>query len=435
MAVLNNKFLDFTNANNNLIGNSTTGASLTSGAYNNFFGRCAGNLTSTGDYNNFIGDRSGQNNTSGRGNNFLGGYAGQNNTSGRYNNFFGVKTGWCNQTGCDNIFFGRYAGCANVSGHNNIYMNSWSGRNATGCGNIFIGHFAGCTQTSGNNNVVIGSTNAVDTLQISGIQLPITTGSNQLVIGVGNTSWINGNSSYNVGIGTTNPVAKLHIGPGSSTIAPLEIEAGTVLTTPVAGSLEYDGTIFTATPSTNFGRGSIPTTSFTSGSGPGLTVGADESFSSNSLFPNANNSISTLPVGTYKLTAKINLTRPASTTSATLRIHFTSGGAAGTFSGISIGTQGANASFSYTTSTVVFHNDVNIQTAQVVTAANVTSTGEYHVYIDGILRITTAGFFTPSWSLSANLAGSGDSFLWNWNWLSITQISSSGTTVSTGTWA
>jgi hypothetical protein len=203
MAVLNNKFLDFTNANNNLIGNSTTGASLTSGAYNNFFGRCAGNLTSTGDYNNFIGDRSGQNNTSGRGNNFLGAYAGQNNTSGRYNNFFGVKTGWCNQTGCDNIFFGRYAGCANVSGHNNIYMNSWSGRNATGCGNIFIGHFAGCTQTSGNNNVVIGSTNAVDTLQISGVQLPITTGSNQLVIGAGNTSWINGNNLYNIGIGTT----------------------------------------------------------------------------------------------------------------------------------------------------------------------------------------------------------------------------------------
>jgi hypothetical protein len=44
---------------------------------------------------------------------------------------------------------------------------------------------------------------------------------------------------------------------GTTTAAPLDFEAGTNLTTPVAGAVEYDGTHFYSTPTTTSGRGQI----------------------------------------------------------------------------------------------------------------------------------------------------------------------------------
>lgn len=59
-----------------------------------------------------------------------------------------------------------------------------------------------------------------------------------------------------VGIGTTSPTAKLHLTAGSATAgtAPLKLTAGTNLTTPEAGALEFDGTSLYFTDSTNTRR-------------------------------------------------------------------------------------------------------------------------------------------------------------------------------------
>ena len=46
----------------------------------------------------------------------------------------------------------------------------------------------------------------------------------------------------NVGIGTTGPTALLNIKAGTASVAPFQLTSGTVLTSPVAGSIEYDGT-------------------------------------------------------------------------------------------------------------------------------------------------------------------------------------------------
>ena len=53
----------------------------------------------------------------------------------------------------------------------------------------------------------------------------------------------------NVGIGQTSPTAKLHIAAGTSTAgtAPLKLTAGTLMTNPEAGAIEFDGTHFWAT--------------------------------------------------------------------------------------------------------------------------------------------------------------------------------------------
>lgn len=48
-------------------------------------------------------------------------------------------------------------------------------------------------------------------------------------------------ASGNVGIGVTTPLAKLHLEAGNATLAPMRFGSGTILTTPVGGSIEYNG--------------------------------------------------------------------------------------------------------------------------------------------------------------------------------------------------
>ena len=167
-----NGVLRFTGGNIK-IGDSNTGSSITSGSSNNFLGVSAG-----------------KSNTTGGNNNFLGYYAGFANISGDFNNFFGAYTGGTNNTGSSNNFVGNFAGQANTSGSDNI----------------FIGPSAGSNNQTGSQNIIIGKDQ----------QAPILNGSNQLVIGAGSTAWITGNSSYNIGIGTTNPGARLHVVPTGS---------------------------------------------------------------------------------------------------------------------------------------------------------------------------------------------------------------------------
>ena len=206
--------------------------------FNNFFaGLSAGKVTTSGAHNNFIGWRAGYANTSGNSNNFIGWSAGYANTSGSSNNFIGAAAGVGNTTGGGNNFIGDSAGAYNTSGNYNT----------------FVGSNAGLTNQTGNENVIIGYKQR---------NTPILNGSNQLVIGAGNTAWIYGNSSYNVGFGTTNPTAKVHIGaattsdPGGS---PLKIGAGTtILATPEVGAIEYDGSYLYQTPNSTSGRAYVP---------------------------------------------------------------------------------------------------------------------------------------------------------------------------------
>lgn len=68
--------------------------------------------------------------------------------------------------------------------------------------------------------------------------------------------------SGSIGIGTTNPTAKVHIGAATTSVAgsaPLKIGAGTtILTTPEVGAIEYDGSYLYQTPNSTSGRSYIP---------------------------------------------------------------------------------------------------------------------------------------------------------------------------------
>jgi|688.fasta_scaffold32358_3 hypothetical protein len=189
-----------TGINNNFFG-PNAGLANTTGGNNIFFGSSAGRCNTTGSFNNFFGDNAGRYNTTGINNNFFGFYSGLCNAGASNNNFFGSYSG-CLNTGNFNNFFGPGVGRSNTSGNDNTFFGNYAGRyNTTGSCNIFLGPSAGSGNITGSQNIVIGFNR----------NTPIVSGSNQLVIGSGSTTWINGNSSYNIGIGTTNPTSKLSV--------------------------------------------------------------------------------------------------------------------------------------------------------------------------------------------------------------------------------
>lgn len=126
------------------------------------------------------------------------------------NIFIGDQSGRdiTNNSASDNIIFGAYAGLSYQNSSNNIFIGNGVGNNIDQ------------TSLSGSYNVIIGPTggggSTWDQNNDSALLLPPNpTGSYQLVIGAGNTAWIHGNSSFNIGLGTNNPLARLDVVGGS----------------------------------------------------------------------------------------------------------------------------------------------------------------------------------------------------------------------------
>lgn len=65
-------------------------------------------------------------------------------------------------------------------------------------------------------------------------------------------------SNSHIGVGAAPSGSRLYIAGGNSSIAPLDFQAGTLQTTPAAGSVEYDGNVFYTTANSTVGRGVLP---------------------------------------------------------------------------------------------------------------------------------------------------------------------------------
>jgi hypothetical protein len=160
------------------------------------FAGFAGNLTQTGFANTGTGT-----------------YALLNNTSGNYDTANGYLALLSNTTGSTNTAFGDVAMANNVSGSGNTGTGFGALEyNTTGNSNSAFGYGAGPTSsnTGLSNTTAIGANAEVDT-------------NNSMVLGS-----INGKNGAtadtNVGIGTTAPVARLHIGPVNDTTIGLRVE-------------------------------------------------------------------------------------------------------------------------------------------------------------------------------------------------------------------
>ena len=149
--------------------------------------------------------------------------------SAHYNVLIGCDAG-CKVLSDDNVFIGRSSGRKSTTGHSNVFLGSRAGCNFTGnMMNVAIGQGAGICLTGGSKNTFLGAfAGGFSGGNISGysniaignyVCLPNPTANNQLAIGIGDTTWINGNANWNVGIGTQDPDAPV----GSGVTAKLSV--------------------------------------------------------------------------------------------------------------------------------------------------------------------------------------------------------------------
>jgi len=132
------------------------------------------------------------------------------------------------------------------------------------------------------------------------------------------------NNKGNLGIGTTIPSYPLHVvGPispltitsGTSSNAPVTFLQGSNLTTPIAGTLEYDGARFYGTADTTSGRGFFPTQQI-------FRLPSDSSAIGSAIanYFGTGSAINLAPGATYEIEANCYFTK---TTSATVTVTLT----------------------------------------------------------------------------------------------------------------
>lgn len=276
----------FTGYGNIMIG-WAAGSRVTSPYGNVFIGDSAGaSMTSAGSYSSvFVGDHAGAR-TIGEPNTFVGNYAGITNTSGSRNTYLGTQAGWQMLTGSQNTFIGELAGYNTLTGSNNMLIgygtdllrDNLQYAGAIGSGATVDTSFAMVLGSVSNNiRVGIGTTKPAYRFHVAGtrtndggwadgivVENKGTTG--EAAISFRNTTmpsirqWsvgLNQNPnlafSYGgsfagsttkmlidtigrVGIGTTTPLARLHVADSSVVFTGPSTLPGTATNPPVSGA-------------------------------------------------------------------------------------------------------------------------------------------------------------------------------------------------------
>lgn len=374
--------------------NSAFGSSAlftnTTGMYNSALGYTALYVNTTGQGNVAMGHSSLNQNTTASNNSAYGYFSAFNTTIAGNNTAVGAYTLFNNKTKTEstavgfssmmyaddvsaatavsyNTAIGAYSlqgsttAASNTGARNTAIGHSSLRGMTTGSNNIGLGYSAGSAITTGSNNVVIGSNTGAN----------IATSSNNILIadGAGNER-IRVDISGFVGLGTSAPTARLQLSSGTTTYAPLKFTSGSVLTSPQAGAMEYDGSNFYLTD----GVGTRRTIAATSANGTYDNVAAI----------NNTGNITLLPIGSVVVSSTT-----ASTNSQTGALVVNGGlGVAGNIN--SSGT---------------------IITTANMRAASITATGD--VYVGNRLGIgtTTPNYFLdlvkPTGTTQAHISGTG----------------------------
>jgi hypothetical protein len=203
----------------------------TTGSANVGIGSNALKILQTGYNNTAVGFDTLAGNTQGYFNSAIWSQALENNSIWNWNTALGTDALWTNIDGGYNVAVGWQALYSNSANNNNVAIWYQALRATIADSNIGIGFSAGSGITSGTNNIIIG-TNA---------QAQSNTASNQLNIG----NWIYG-SGGNIGIGQSNPVAKLDIS-GTIKITGGTPGLGKVLTSDASGLASWSSALSGAT--------------------------------------------------------------------------------------------------------------------------------------------------------------------------------------------
>jgi hypothetical protein len=206
---------------------------------------------------------------------------------------------------------------------------------------------------------------------------------------------------------------------GTTSVAPVQFTSGTNLTTPVAGALEYDGSVLYATTAT-IGRGLLEVEQWAVGNTDKTltsTTTAQAAFNTS-----ANGAIG-VGIGTYEFECMLNLAS-MSATSGSFGFAL-----AGTATKTQFWNSEANkvATLATASSSQNTYNTTNANAT--LATANVNTLG--YALMKGVIRVTVAGTIIPQVSLgvaAAALVKAGSYFR-------IKQLSGSATFLSVGNWS
>jgi len=184
-------------------------------------------LTNKGTGNIFIGKEAALSNTTGNSNVFAGYQSGFKNTIGYVNSFFGCQSGFNNTEGAGNTFVGFTAGYNNTTGGLNTFIGDRSGiENTTGIHNTYLGYKSGHNNITGSNNVCIGYKAGYYETGSNKLYISNAPSSNALIYGEFDNQVLVFNAD--VGIGTTDPDAGLHVARNYSAITGVSTDYGGV---------------------------------------------------------------------------------------------------------------------------------------------------------------------------------------------------------------
>ena len=288
------------------------------------------------------------------------------------------------------------------------------------------------TLVSGTNIKTINSTSILGSGNISVTASP---GGSTTQFQYNNAGTLDGSANLvtdgtNVGVGTTpDGTSWVQIAAGTATKAPLEFitSAGTLMSTPDDGSLEFDGSVFYGTPIAN-NRGVMLTEHFVARTG---TKTMTSNTSLQAIFSGGtggltNGALTVAETETYYFECSINVSS-MSGTSGNLGFSIVGGGTA-TFTSAAWHAFGLDATTQTTAAAAgtSFHAN-QAATGNIVTAVAGTAVS---VFIKGIFRINGAGTIIPSIQLtnaSAAVIGAN-------SWFKCYPIGSN-TVVSVGNWS
>jgi hypothetical protein len=209
---------------------------------------------------------------------------------------------------------------------------------------------------------------------------------------------------------------------GTASSAPLTLQAGTNLTTPAAGAVEFDGKVLYTTPASrgvspsmmfyrlNSNLGGANTTAVQSLFGAGVTLAA------NTVYAFETNFVASKSLGT---------------TSHSFAIGF--GGTATVSNILYAGT--ANGTITAPPSLTANAATVTATTASIFTVSGATTFQNFHrsFRLSGTVSINTAGTFIPQYQLSAAPGGAYSTLAGSY--FAIWPIGEAGANTSVGPWA
>lgn len=212
----------------------------------------------------------------------------------------------------------------------------------------------------------------------------------------------------------------LLLGAGTTSVAPLRLTAGPLLTTPVAGSHEYDGEVMYFTHQ-GAERGAVLTSLLSSVQGTPVAL-SNSATTAQNIFPAANDVLTVNGNTTYRFSGQIGLNTGAVS-------HVTSFGLGGTATLFSIEYRSISTSSAAgaLATPQVQRVLTNAATAMVAASTAVTT----NILVQGLIRVNAGGTIIPQITFSAGPTGTCEvrinSFIEFW-------AMGTGTVASVGPW-